>query len=76
MLADVVLAVVATAVGLFIGTVGVGGVLMVSYLALFGGLGIHEAAATSLFTFLFTGILGTWIGRERGDDQGRDGDYR
>ena len=57
-------------VGLLIGTVGVGGVLMVSYLALFGGLSagmsIHQAAATSLFTFLFTGILGTWLYQRRG----------
>ena len=49
-----------------IGTVGVGGVLLVSYLALYGGLTIHQAAATSLFTFLFTGILGTWLYQRRG----------
>jgi uncharacterized protein len=53
-------------VGLLIGTVGVGGVLMVSFLALFGGLTIHQAAATSLFSFLFTGILGTWLYQRRG----------
>ena len=45
---------------------GVGGVLMVSYLALFAGLTIHQAAATSLFSFLFTGILGTWLYQRRG----------
>lgn len=39
---------------------------MVSYLALFAGLSIHQAAATSLFTFLFTGILGTWLYQRRG----------
>lgn len=66
MLADAGLAAVAAAVGLLIGTVGVGGVLMVSFLALFGGLSIHQAAATSLFTFLFTGILGTWLYQRRG----------
>jgi uncharacterized protein len=44
----------------------VGGVLMVSYLALFAGLTIHQAAATSLFSFLFTGILGTWLYQRRG----------
>ena len=38
---------------------------MVSYLALFAGLTIHQAAATSLFTFLFTGILGTWLYQRR-----------
>ena len=56
----------AAVVGLLIGTVGVGGVLMVSFLALFGGLTIHQAAATSLFSFLFTGILGTWLYQRRG----------
>src|SRR6185312_8328126 len=60
------LAAVAAFVGLLIGTVGVGGVLMVSFLALFGGLTIHEAAATSLFSFLFTGIVGTWLYQRRG----------
>ena len=49
-----------------IGTVGVGGVLLIAFLALFGGLGIHEAAATSLFSFLFTGLLGTWLYQRRG----------
>jgi len=51
---------------MLIGTVGVGGVLLISFLALFGGLGIHQAAATSLFTFLFTGILGSWLFQRRG----------
>jgi len=60
------LAAVAAFVGLLIGTVGVGGVLMVSFLALFGGLTIHAAAATSLFSFLFTGIIGTWLYQRRG----------
>src|SRR2546430_10511364 len=26
----------------------------------------HQAAATSLFTFLFTGLLGTWLYQRRG----------
>jgi len=38
---------------------------MVAFLALFGGLTIHQAAATSLFTFLFTGLLGTWLYQRR-----------
>lgn len=53
-------------VGLLIGTVGVGGVLMISFLAVFGGLTIHQAAATSLFSFLFPGILGTWLYQRHG----------
>jgi uncharacterized membrane protein YfcA len=51
---------------LLIGTVGVGGVLLIAFLALFWGLSIHQAAATALFTFLFTGILGTWLYHRRG----------
>ncbi len=39
---------------------------MIAFLALFGGLSIHQAAATSLFTFLFTGVLGTWLYQRRG----------
>jgi hypothetical protein len=57
---------VAALVGLLIGTVGVGGVLMVAFLALYGGLSIHQAAATALFSFLFTGLLGTWLYQRHG----------
>jgi hypothetical protein len=39
---------------------------MIAYLALFTTLDIHQAAATALFTFLFTGILGTWLYQRRG----------
>src|SRR5947208_16265809 len=31
-----------------------------------GDLGIHAAAATALFTFLFTGLFGTWLFYRRG----------
>jgi hypothetical protein len=51
---------------LFIGAVGVGGVLLIPFLAIFGGLGIRAAAATALFTFLFTGLFGTWLFQRRG----------
>lgn len=40
--------------------------LLIAYLALFTPLDIHQAAATSLFSFLFTGILGTWLYQRRG----------
>ena len=59
------LAAVAAFVGLLIGTVGVGGVLLIAYLALFTALDIHQAAATALFTFLFTGILGSFLYQRR-----------
>jgi uncharacterized membrane protein YfcA len=39
---------------------------MIAFLALCGGLGIHQAAATSLATFLFTGLLGSFLYHKRG----------
>jgi uncharacterized membrane protein YfcA len=60
------LAAVAVAVGLFIGTVGVGGILLIPALTYLGGLTVHSATATALFTFAFTGILGTFLFQRRG----------
>jgi uncharacterized membrane protein YfcA len=62
----VLLAGVAVVVGFFIGTVGVGGVLLIPFLVILGGLTIHGAASTALFSFLFTGLLGTWLFQKRG----------
>ena len=53
-------------VGALIGAVGIGGVLLIPALTAFAGLGIHEAMATALFTFTFTGITGTVIFQRRG----------
>lgn len=60
------LAVIAAAVGFFIGAVGVGGILLIPALVLLGGLDIHQATATALFSFFFTGVLGTWLFQRRG----------
>jgi uncharacterized protein len=60
------IAAAALAVGLFIGTVGVGGILLIPALTYLGGLTVHTAAATALFTFVFTGILGTILFQRRG----------
>ena len=53
-------------VGVFIGAVGVGGVLLVPALMTFSGLSVHQAAATALFSFLFTGVLGGALFSRRG----------
>lgn len=66
MISCVLLAAVAAVVGLFIGTVGVGGVLLIPFLVALGGLDIHAAAATALFSFLFTGLLGSYLFQRRG----------
>jgi uncharacterized membrane protein YfcA len=65
-LTTLLLAAIATAVGFFIGAVGVGGILLIPALVLLGGLDIHQATATALFTFLFTGCLGSWLFQRRG----------
>ena len=57
---------IACAVGFSIGTVGVGGILLIPPLTLLAGIPIHEAAATALFTFVFTGLYGTWLYHKRG----------
>ncbi len=60
------LAAVSLAVGVLIGAVGVGGILLIPALNLLGGLAIHQAMATALFSFIFTGIVGTWLFQRRG----------
>jgi uncharacterized protein len=64
--ATVLLLLSSVAVGLLIGTVGIGGVLLVPALMTFSSLSVHEAAATALFSFLFTGLVGGWEFRRRG----------
>jgi uncharacterized protein len=62
----VLLLLIAFGVGALIGTVGVGGILLIPALAALGGLGIREAMATALFTFTFTGIAGTLLFQRKG----------
>lgn len=49
--------VLALPVGVLVGAVGVGGLLLPAALAGPGGLDPHEAAATSSWAFLFTGVV-------------------
>ncbi|MEM7344389.1 MAG: sulfite exporter TauE/SafE family protein, partial [Chloroflexota bacterium] len=46
-------------IGLLIGSVGVGGILLAPLLAYLTGMNLHLAIATSVWSFLFTGITGT-----------------
>ena len=54
-----VLSVTALLVGFLVGSVGVGGVLLPPALTYIVGMNIHLAMATSMFSFLFTGAVGT-----------------
>lgn len=58
--AVVVLIAASVVVGALIGSVGVGGVLLVPALVVIGSLDAHAATATSSWAFLFTGAIGTW----------------
>lgn len=55
----ILLGVFSVVVGLTIGASGVGGVLLIPLLTYFGGLSIHQAMATALFSFFFTGVIAT-----------------
>lgn len=57
---------VALVVGVLIGAVGVGGILLIPALNLLAPLSIQASMATALFTFIFTGIVGTWFFQRRG----------
>jgi uncharacterized membrane protein YfcA len=54
-----ILLVSALIVGVLIGCVGIGGVLLPPILTYVGGLDLHLAMATSIWSFLFTGVVGT-----------------
>ena len=62
----VLLLAVAVVVGALIGTVGVGGILLIPALSGIVGMSTHTAMGTSLFSFLFTGLLGTWLYQRHG----------
>ena len=57
---------IAFGVGALIGAVGIGGVLLIPALTAFAALPIQTAMATALFSFTFTGIVGTWLFQRRG----------
>jgi uncharacterized protein len=56
----------AVVVGVCIGAAGVGGVLLIPALQMLTPLSVHASMATALFTFIFTGIFGTWLFQRRG----------
>jgi len=61
-----ILAGIALLVGRFVGTTGVGGVLLIPALSWFGRVPLHQASATVLLSFLAIGILGTRQFQRRG----------
>ena len=62
----VMLAILALVIGLMIGTVGIGGVLLAPALILLLGFDVQLAIATSLWSFLFTGLMGAYSYHHKG----------
>uniref|UniRef100_UPI001FAF833B sulfite exporter TauE/SafE family protein n=1 Tax=Fundidesulfovibrio soli TaxID=2922716 RepID=UPI001FAF833B len=60
------LAAIAFFVGVLIGTVGIGGILLIPAIAAFTGMDTHEAMATALFSFIFTAVIGTYLFHRKG----------
>lgn len=60
------LLVLAVAVGVLVGMVGVGGVLLPPGLVALGDLTANQATATSTWAFMFTGVVGTVVYSWRG----------
>jgi len=62
----VMLAVISLIVGTLIGCVGVGGILLIPALSVFANLTTHISMSTALFSFIFTGVVGTYLFQRRG----------
>ncbi len=66
MTATLLLLASAVVAGLLVGAVGIGGVLLVPILVVCARLPVHDAGATALFSFIFTGLAGGWAFHRRG----------
>ncbi len=66
MLGSIALLLAVVGVGILVGSVGVGGILLPSVLTMLTGMAIHQSMATSLFTFIFAGIAGTFFFHRQG----------
>ena len=62
----IVVLALAVIIGFIMGAVGIGGILLIVPLTLIAGLEIHQASATLLLTFVFTGIYSVWLFQRRG----------
>ena len=62
----VLLACIALIVGFFCGCTSIGGILLIPAIVLLSSLSIHEAMATSLFTFAIMALLGTFLHCRKG----------
>lgn len=62
----IVVGAIAMVVGMAVGAVGIGGPIMVPVLVMVGGLGVHEALATAMVSFVVLGTAWTILYWRRG----------
>lgn len=55
------LALVSLVVGFLCGCTSIGGILLIPAMALCGGIGLREAMATTLFSFLAPSVVASWL---------------
>ncbi len=60
-------------VGTLIGSIGVGGILMVPVLVYLAGIEFHIAIASCMFSYAFNGLAGAWLYAHNGSINWRDG---
>lgn len=60
------LTVIGLFVGVLVGAIGIGGVVLVPSLHYIGGIDIHVAIASCMFSYLFTGVVGSVLFARRG----------
>jgi uncharacterized membrane protein YfcA len=58
---DLLILAIGAAAGLLIGATSFGGMLIVPALAMFAGVPVHQGVAAAMFSFLASGLAGTWI---------------
>ncbi len=58
MITHATLILISIGIGVLVGGAGVGGFFMPTALTFFAGVSVHEGTATSLFTFIFLGVVG------------------
>jgi len=61
-----VLAAIGLIVGMLIGSIGIGGVLLVPGLVYLAGVDIHIAIASCMLSYAFSGLMGAWVYTRRG----------
>ncbi len=62
----ILLAAIGILVGVFIGGIGIGGVLLVPALVYLAGYDIHIAIASCMLSYAFSGLVGAWMYTRKG----------